>query len=117
MLIEFFILLGSFLDLTLTYHFLKIYKERFPKKDYLAVETNPLVRTLCRSRGLGDGITMSGLIIFSILIALFFFLSENFKYFLAGVYYMMVTFHLTNFLALKNLKGGQKTNGKENRKR
>lgn len=112
MIINYMLIVGLVLDLFLTYRFLGVYRNRFPDKDYAAIESNPLIRFFIREKGLGEGIIMSGLIIFLILLVLIVYLSENWKYFLAGVYYMMVTFHLLNFLALNRLKGGIKKNGK-----
>ncbi len=104
MIIEIIIILGSILDLSLTYNYLKIYKKKFPKKDFIIIESNPLIRAAVRQYGLGDGITISGFIILVILIMILAFINTNFKFFIAGVYYMMITFHLTNLLALRRMK-------------
>ena len=111
-LVNAFVLLGSMLDLFLTYKYLGIYRYKFPKKDYLAIEANILVKYCCRIKGLGEGILISGTIIVSILLVLLQVLPERWKFFMAGVYYMMATFHLTNFLAIKRMKE-VKTNGKK----
>ncbi len=103
-MIELFVIFGLVLDILFTYKFLIIYKERFPKKDYTAVETNPLIRSLVRQLGIFDGIMISGGIIFCILVLLLSIIPYHWKYFLLGVYYMMVTFHLTNFLAIRRIK-------------
>lgn len=111
MIIELVVMLGSVSDLILTYNFLKLYKEKFPKKDFLVVESNPLIKNRVRAKGLQEGMFQSAIIILSILIMLLHIIPIHWKYFLLGVYYMMVTFHLTNFLAIKRDKGG-KTNVK-----
>lgn len=111
MIIEIALIIGLIIDLVLTYHYLKFYRERFPKKDYLVIESNPLIRSMVGRYGLVDGIVFSGFIILVILIILIAYTNTNFKFFLGGVYYMMIVFHLTNFLALKRMKGG-KENGK-----
>lgn len=103
-MINFFIFLGCGLDLFLTYKFLSLYKKRFPKNDYTAVETNPLVRNAVRSMGLIDGMVISAFIIIMILMVLLSVIPYHWRYFLAGVYYMMVCFHLLNFLSLKRLE-------------
>ncbi len=112
-MINFFVILGSVLDLILTYNFLKLYKKRFPKKDYTAVETNPLIRNAVRSMGLSEGMALSGAIILAILIVILSVIPYHWKYFLAGVYYMMVCFHLINFLSLKRM---EVKNGRRSRK-
>lgn len=111
-MIDSFVMLGSILDLTLTYNYLKLYKAKFPHKDFIVIESNPLIRSLVRSKGLKEGMITSSIIILFILMAILYVSSTPWKYFLAGVYYMMVTFHLTNFLAIKRMKGG-KQNGKK----
>lgn len=113
MIINYILVVGLLLDLLLTYKFLGLYKKRFPNKDYTVVETNPLLRYMVRTQGLGEGIISGGGIILMVLIALIFILPSGGKHFLAGAYYMMIVFHLTNFLALNRLKGGTKKNGKE----
>lgn len=102
-MINTFVMIGSLLDLVLTYKFLSLYKQRFPKKDYTIVETNPMIRYAVRSMGLLDGILISGLVILFILGILLNLIPYHWKFFLAGVYYMMVAFHLINFLALKRM--------------
>ncbi len=108
MIIEIAIVLGSIIDLTLTYNYLKIYKEKYPEKDYAIIEANPLVRYNIRKLGLKERVFRSGFFILPILILLIYFLPINWRYFLAGCYYMMITFHLINLLALKKLKGIKK---------
>ncbi len=115
MIINFFIMLGSFLDLLLTYKFLGLYKRKFPKKDWTVIEANPLIKYCVKTKGLNEGMFIAGSIILILALALVFVLSERWKFFLAGVYYMMVLFHLTNFLAISRLKGG-KTNGNKKNK-
>lgn len=102
-MIELFVLLGLMLDLFLTYQFLETYRQRFPKKDYTAVETNPLIRFCIRKFDLFGGMMVSGFVISIILVWLLTILPYQWKYFMLGVYYMMVTFHLLNFLAVKRL--------------
>jgi len=111
-MINYFVMLGLLLDLILTYNFLKIYKEKFPKKDYTAVETNPLIRTAIRSMGLTEGIIFSGFIILMILMVVLKMIPYQWRYFLAGVYYMMICFHLLNLLSLKRMevKNGKRRN-------
>lgn len=107
-MIGYFVVLGLLLDLFLTYKFLNLYRLKFPKKDYLVVEANPLIRFMVRRAGLGTGMIYSGVIIMVILLWLLMVLPHHWKYFLLGVYYMMVTFHLTNFLAIRRIKGVKK---------
>ncbi len=102
-MIDYFVLLGLIFDLWLTWQFLDIYRERFPKKDYTAVETNPLIRFCVRKFGLNGGMIISGFVIMIILIWLLTVLPYQWKYFMMGVYYMMVAFHLLNLLAVKRL--------------
>lgn len=113
-MIEFFVILGLILDLILTYNFLKIYKKRFPKKDYTVVETNPLIRTAIRKMGLNEGMALSSVIMIMMLMVILKMIPYEWRYFLAGVYYMMVCFHLINFLSLKRM---EVKNGRRNTKR
>jgi len=103
--IEILILIGSLLDLTLTYNYLKIYSQKFPQKDYVIIEANPLIRLLIRNSGLKEGMIQSAFIILPIILIVVYFLPSNLHYFLAGCFYMMITFHLSNFFALKRLEG------------
>ena len=115
MIIEIAIIVGVLLDLILTYKTLKIYKERFPDKDYTVIESNPLVRYCVRTLGLKEGVFRAGFFILPTVIIIIWLIPINWRYFLAGCYYMMVVFHLINLLALKKLKGGNKkcqTDGK-----
>ena len=112
MIINYVLIIGLILDLILTYNYLRLYKNKFPKKDFTVIESNPLIRYCIRKFGLIDGVVYSGFIILGILILILFIGNINFKFFLAGAYYMMITFHLTNLLALKRMKGGNE-NGKE----
>jgi len=112
MIIEIIVLLGSVIDLSLTYNYLKIYKDKFPDKNYIVIEANPSVRFFIRQFGLKDGVFYSALPILFILALLLYYLPSSGDWFLAGAYYMMITFHLTNFLALKRMKREEKTNGK-----
>ncbi len=111
MIINYFLILGFALDLILTYKYLKIYAAKFPDKDFTVIESNPLIRFTIKQFGVGHGVAAGGVIILGILIILLKLLPVNWKFFLAGVYYMMVTFHLTNFLALKRMQGGEIKNG------
>ncbi len=104
MIINYALVIGCLLDLILTYNYLRIYKKKFPQKDYTVIEANPLIRHFIRNFGLGDGMVYSGSIIVAIVILILEIGNTNFKFFLAGAYYMMVTFHLTNLLAFKRMK-------------
>ena len=108
-LINLIVVVGFVLDIILTRVFLGVYKKRFPGKDYTVVETNILVRGLIRRFGLNQGIIISTIIILVLLGLLLRFVLGTFgKGFLAGAYYMMVFFHLTNFLALRRLNRNEK---------
>ncbi len=121
MIIEIVVFAGAILDLVLTYNYLRIYRRKFPDKNYIVIEANPLIRWGIRNFGLSNGVAYSGMAILFILGLLLYYLPSNAKWFLAGAYYMMVTFHLTNLLALKRMKvviekkdkGGSKNNAKE----
>ena len=110
MIIEAVIIVGLVIDLILTYNYLRVYRQKFPNKDFAIIEANPLIRKMIRSYGLGDGVFYSGLIIMLILLVLLKLFSENGKFFMAGAYYMMITFHLTNLLALKRMKSERRSN-------
>lgn len=109
-LINFFLIVGSILDLFLTYKYLGEYKKKFPKKDWTVIEANPLIRYCVKAKGLGEGILVAGTVILFIFVGLINVLPERWKFFLAGTLYMMNVFHLLNFLAIKRIKleGGKK---------
>ncbi len=114
-MIEYFLILGLFLDLFLTYKFLDLYRTKYKGDDYVKAEANFLIRYCIRKFGLKQGIIISGTIIFLLLLVLIAILPKEWKYFFAGVYYMMVVFHFSNFLAIKSLGG--KNNEKDKSKR
>lgn len=115
MIINFILILGSVLDLFLTYKYLGIYKEKFPKKDWTVIEANPLIKICVRMKGLGEGMLIAGTVIIAIMVVLINVLPTRWKFFLAGVLYMMNVFHLINFLAIKRMEvknnGRKKTKG------
>ena len=121
MIINYALIIGCLLDLLLTYNYLKVYRKKFPKKDFAVIESNPLIRYFIRNYGLGDGMLISGSIISAIVVVIINIGNINFKFFLAGAYYMMIAFHLTNLLALnrmkvisrKTVKGGSNKNAKK----
>jgi len=108
MIINYLLIIGCILDLALTYNYLRLYRQKFPKKDFAIIEANPLIRNMIRRFGLLDGVVYSGLIILFMLSLMIVFFGINFKFFLAGAYYMMITFHLTNLLALNRMLEGVK---------
>lgn len=107
-LINYFLILGSVLDLLLTYKFLSIHRDKFPDKDYTVIEANPIIRIAIRMKGLGEGMLISATIILFIMGVVVVVAPENFKFFLSGALYMMIVFHLINFLAMKRMKGVSK---------
>ncbi len=123
MIINYVLVIGCLLDLILTYNYLRLYKIKFPKKDYAIIEANPLIRYLIRRFKLMDGMIISGMIILTVVMILINLVNINTKFFLAGAYYMMITFHLTNLLAfsrIKNInnndKGGNRNGKRKNRR-
>lgn len=97
------IFLVFFFDMTFTYLILDIYKKHNPEKDYTLVEQNPIIRFCIRRLGLNAGLLVSTIILFVLLnLALkFIFTGENLKYFILGVYFMMIIFHYLNLNVLK----------------
>lgn len=103
-LIEILIIAAFIIDMFLTYNYLKTYKEIRPKADWTLAEANPLLRACLRDLGLKPGIIVGGIFISLILSLIIFIVNENWKYFLLGLYFMVNTFHLVNWNALKRLK-------------
>jgi len=102
-----------FLDMTLSYFFLKDCK-KITKGDWTVIEANPIIRYFIRKFELGFGLLIGSGFIFFILLVIVSITPEKLHYFFAGIYYMMCAFHLLNFRALKrikNQKGGKKKNG------
>ena len=106
------------LDLILSHIYIGHYRKQFPKGDWTLVEANPVIRYFIRRLDLDFGMIVGGIAVAVILALILRFTGHHFHFFLAGVYYMMCTFHFLNFMALKRLrklKGGNKNGKKEKR--
>ena len=104
------------LDMILSYEYLLKYKEQFPKGDWTLVESNPIIRHWIRRFGLEAGMVTGTISVGLILAVILKFTGHHFHFFLAGMFYMMCTFHFLNFMALRrsrNLQKGGSKNGKK----
>jgi len=104
MIIIILITIAFTLDMYLTYCYAQEYKKRFPDRDWTIVEANPIIRNSWRKMGMDNGSLFSFFIICIILFTIIKLISENWHYFLFGIYFMMCVFHYTNFNALRRLK-------------
>jgi hypothetical protein len=101
------------LDMLLTYHYVKTYKELYPKNDWTLAEANPILRTFFKKFGLIDGLIYGTILLLSILFFIIIVINENWRYFLLGFYVMTNIQHFVNWsamkrLKLKKMKGGEK---------
>lgn len=101
-----YILIGFFVDMVLTYLFIRKYRSLNPNRDWAIIEQNPIVRYCFRNFGLNAGMIVGALSVLILLVGLlrFVFVEENMRYFLMGVYCMMIIFHYLNFRALAQIK-------------
>ena len=101
------ILTAFFIEMVMTYLILDTYKKTVPDKDFTKVEQNPILRTCIKKLGLNIGMLLGIIILFVLLnLALrFIFKTENWRYFLFGIYCMQVIFHYLNLTALMKVKG------------
>ena len=95
------------LDMVMTYLILDTYKKTVPDKDFTKVEQNPILRTCVKKLGLNIGMLFGIIILFVLLVLVlkFIFRTENWRYFLFGVYCMQIIFHYLNLNALMRVKG------------
>jgi uncharacterized protein YacL len=98
-----YIYLAFFFDMMFTYLVLDIYRKHNLQKDYTLLEQNPIIRFLIRKSGLNIGMLISAVILFVLLnlVLKFILISENWRYFILGVYSMMLIFHYLNLSSLK----------------
>jgi len=101
------ILTGFFIDMVMTYLILDTYKKTVPDKDFTRVEQNPILRMCIKKLGLNKGMFLGIIFLFVLLnLALkFIFRTENWRYFLFGIYCMQIIFHYLNLNALMKAKG------------
>ena len=103
-MIVFMIVISFLLDMVLTFHYVKIYKELYPKNDWTLAEANPILRSCLKKWGLVDGMVYGSIMIFFLLLFIITLLSENMRYFLLGFYVMTNIQHFVNWSAMKRLK-------------
>jgi hypothetical protein len=98
------ILIMSIIDIVATYNYVNTFHKKFPKLDYKQLEANMIVRICWNKLGMKLGSIIAGLITFTLLILLILFVPENFRYFIAGALFMMLIYHILNWVQLMNLK-------------
>ena len=90
-------------DMLLTYRYVKIYKKLYPKGDYTLAEANFILRKCMKYLGLEKGMMVGSTIILLILILFVKLFSNNFMFFLLGMYFMANIYHFVNWQAMKRL--------------
>lgn len=98
---KYILLLLFVCDITFTYFVAKRYKLLFPKRDYTAIELNPLIKHCWKRFGLKQGTIISGLLFSIVLIALIQFLSDSGAIFALGVYSVIFALHIHSWRLLK----------------
>jgi len=111
------IVIGTFLlDMVLTYHYVKEFKQMYPKNDWTQAEANPIIRNCMKYLGLEKGMIVGSIIVLIILGIILRLLNINGHYFLMGFYVCVNIHHFVNWMSLKRLrqmKGGKNRNGKK----
>ena len=112
-MIEVIIIIFFGLDMLFSYDYLKRFKTRHPNKDWGVVERNPIIRACVKQLGLGQGMLVGTMCVLVMITVVMLSISLYFKYFLAGVFFMVNVQHFANLSALRelnkikeNLKGG-----------
>ena len=81
-----------------------MFHNKFPELDYTTLEANPILRMAMKQLGLGKGMLVGGIIVFTILILIVLTISEKWLYYLLGVFSMMLIYHFLNASQLAALK-------------
>ena len=102
--LQIIILLMSLADLTATYLYVSTFHNKFPTLDYTSLEANPILKAAWKQLGLNIGMIVGGLIVFTILLLVVLSTPDKWLMYLAGVFTMMLIYHLLNFSQLANLK-------------
>lgn len=102
-MIEYFVIVLFLLDMILSYLYIKGFRERHSNKDWSVVEANPILRTCIKNIGLEKGMLVGSIILLGILGIIFNYTTHRFKYFLAGLYFMVNVQHLVNYNSIKML--------------
>ncbi len=103
-LIVIIILVMSLIDLGATYLYLNTFHTKFPTLDYKALEANPILKLAMTQFGLVKGMIIGGIIVLAILVLIVLSISDNWLYYLTGVFSMMLVYHLLNLSQLAALK-------------
>ena len=103
-MIRIIILILSVIDLSLTYKYLKTFKDMFPEKDYTLLEANPIIKLCLKKFGFPTGMFISAPIIFILLFIAIVIISTEWHYFAMGLFVMMIIYHFCNLNQLKALK-------------
>jgi hypothetical protein len=98
------ILIMSIIDLTATYFYVTTFHTKFPTLDYTTLEANPILKMSWKTFGLNVGMIVGGIVVFAILTLIVLNISDEWLYYLMGVFSMMIVYHLLNFTQLAALK-------------
>lgn len=102
-LIIIIILVMSILDLGATWYYLKFFNNKFPTIDFKTLEANPILKLAMTHLGLTKGMIVGGIIVFVILLLITLSIADRWLYYLAGVFSMMLIYHLLNISQLAKL--------------
>ncbi len=100
-----YFIVGLFLlDMYLTFKYIESYKNKFPKNDWTLAEANPIIRYFIKARGLQEGMVYATFTIGVLLLGIIVISTNNFLWFLSGMYFMVNVHHFVNWQAIKRMK-------------
>jgi uncharacterized membrane protein len=105
-----------FLDIMATYFFMVKYRRTFPKeKNWSSMELNWIMRNCWKKWGLHKGTLISALIIYPLVFAVAYFITDRFLIgIMVGLYMMVFVSHIMNFRIFSMIKKKkQEKNGKK----
>lgn len=98
--IQIIILVLSLLDLTASFLYVNQFHNKYPNQDPTIIEANPILKYAIRVFGINIGMLVGGLIVFGIVLLLTLNLKVNYLYYIAGLFSMMIVYHVLNFRLL-----------------
>lgn len=98
--IQIAILVLSLLDLTASYLYINQFHKMYPEHDATKLEANPILKYSMKNFGIKTGMIIGGLIVFGILLILVLSVADKYLYYFAGLFTMMLVYHVLNFKML-----------------
>ena len=116
-MIEYIIIFLSFMDLLLSYLYLKQFIKMFPKTNYIILEANPFIKLSLKLFGFPIGMFVSIPFVIGMWILIVNLLEYQWLYFAMGTLSMMLIYHYVNYNQLKVLEKNPKIIQKKKRRK